>query len=372
VDINNIGTVLELMSDAKVLNSRIRNGRTCIRAFGRKLADGVNPVVDRFAELSRSQVAQERINPVISNCIIQQAREFLLKVGANRALKCDNNVISPQLGNYALPNANNSNMDDSTFYAKYVITDITLQDTVFETSGLFCIGIETHFSGPFLNNAVSPDDNLWNIPPFNGEFNKLPMKDYVLNMLKNEGWENLAATSYVSKITLNRNVEFLDWKIRDNIDSSTLIDAESFEFLNLRVNEMVERASNNDESLKVLFDNGYDELKGEDVVVLHGGICFYGGGKNYSEVIGTNSDLKTFNVNLSILAKGLSPDKFETENDETAFQQGTFLPYAAGTEDFRFMMYTKDGGHNYAAVQKIDSASIVQTAPANPASYVSK
>lgn len=372
-ELNSIGTVLELMSDAKVLNSRVRNGRTCIRAFGRYLGENKNPIVERYAELSRSQVAQERIKPVISNCIIQQAREFLLKVGANRALKCDNNVVSPQLGNYALPGVNNSNMDDSTFYAKYVITDITVQDTVFETSGLFSIGVETHFAGVFLDNAVSPDAPLWNINPFNTVYTY----SRITSILAESKWDDLAATSYASKISFVGNVEFLDWKVKENIDSSTLIEMGSglnVSFLNLRVNKMVEYAARNNSSLDVLFD-AYkkDPAKDELTEVLHGGVCFYGGGKNYSEVVGANVDLMMFNVNLSSLAPSNNPTgEGLTGDDLDAFRQGMFLPYAAGTEDFRFMMYTKDGGHNYEAVQKIDSAAIVQTTPANPASYVSK
>lgn len=372
-ELNNIGTVLELMADAKVLNSRIRNGRTCIRAFGRKLADGVNPVLERFDELSRSQVAQERIQPVISNCIVQQAREFLLKVGANRALKCDNNVISPQLGSYTLPGANNSNINDKTFYDKYVITDITVKDTVFETSGLFSIGVETHFSGVFLDNAVSPDAPLWKINPFNTTFNY----NTITSILGNSKWDDLAATSYASKVTLEGNVEFLDWKVKENIDSSTLIElGMDVSFLKLRVNKMVEYAAINNPSLNVLFDSyKKDPSKEELTQVLHGGICFYGGGKNYSEVVGANSDLISFNVNLSSLAPANNPTGEGLSGDDLdAFRQGMFLPYAAGTDDFRFMMYTNNGGHSYSKVQEMIQNEVVNNivylVPANPADYI--
>ena len=109
--------------------------------------------------------------------------------------------------------------------------------------------------------------------------------------------------------------------------------------------------------------------------MLHGGICFYGGGKNYSEVIVNNQDLLQFNVNLSILAKGLT-DSESNEDDVYAFQQGTFLPYAAGSEDFRFMMYTSNGNHSYSNVQDMIQNEVVNDIvyknPANPASYVSK
>lgn len=381
-ELNNIGTVLELMSDAKILNSRIRNGRTCIRAFGRYLDDEnaegyyandekYNPVVEN--QLGRSQVASERIQPVISNCIIQQAREFLLKVGANRAIKCSTNLISPSLGTYKLPTSSRSNMDDSNFYRDFVITDITVKDTVFETSGLFCIGVETHFSGTFLDNAVSPDAPLWKIDPFDSFYTY----DRITSILSASKWDDLAATSYASKITFEGDVEFLDWKVKENIDSSTLIElGMDVSFLKLRVNKMVEYAATNNSGLRVLFDS-YKKDPDKNVLteVLHGGICFYGGGKNYSEVIGANADLKSFNVNLSLLAPANNPTGEGLSGDDLdAFRQGMFLPYAAGTEDFRFMMYTKDGGHSYSKVQEMIKNGVVNdvvyTTPAVPGEYL--
>ncbi|MBE5748636.1 MAG: hypothetical protein E7344_03285 [Clostridiales bacterium] len=368
-ELNNIGTVLELMSDAKVLNSRIRNGRTCIRAFGRYIDE--NPVVKQ--QLGRAQVAAERISPVISNCIIQQAREFLLKVGANRAIQCSENLISPSLGGYSLPTSSRSNMDDENFYRDFVMTDITVKDTVFETSGLFCIGVETHFAGDFLDNAVSPEAPLWKIDPFDSLFTY----SRITEILAASKWDNLAATSYASKITLEGDVEFLDWKVKENIDSSTLIElGMDVSFLKLRVNKMVEYAAKNNSRLDVLFDSYKKDPESNRLTeVLHGGICFYGGGKNYSEVVGANADLMNFNVNLSSLAPANNPTGEGLSGDDLdAFRQGMFLPYAAGTEDFRFMMYTKNGGHSYSKVQDLIKNGVVNdivyTTPAKPAEYI--
>ena len=366
--LNKVGTVLEIMSDAKVINSRIRNGRTCIRAFGRYLGDGINPVVS--SPLSARVVGEERINPVISNCLVQQAREFLLKIGSNRALnRCGNGIVSPALGNYDLPANGASNVNNPSFYNNYVITDVTVKDTVFETSGLFCIGVESHFAGVFLDNAVSESDPLWSIPPFSTTYNYTT----VSKLLSNSKWDNLAATSYAAKVNLEGDVEFLDWKVKENIDSSTLIEMDSayISFLDLRVSEMVTRAANNDENnaLDDLFDQGFDKVENKEAQVLHGGVCFYGGGKNYSEVLGQNADFKAFNVNLSILSKGL--DATATGNDLDAFRQGKFLPYAAGTEDFRFLMYTNNGGHTYQKVEQMIQQGIVnEIVYSNPASPV--
>ena len=123
------------------------------------------------------------------------------------------------------------------------------------------------------------ESELWDIPPFNnneGDFGYAGLK----GLLNSSGWYDLAATSYASKISLEGQVEFYDWKIKDLIDSSTLIEqyAMTFDFLDLRVNEMIDRIANKVPSLKVLYDIGKN-AKGEDADVLHGGICFYGGGK---------------------------------------------------------------------------------------------
>ena len=146
-------------------------------------------------------------------------------------------------------------------------------------------------------------------------------------------------------------------------------------FLKLRVNKMVEYAAKNNSRLDVLFDSYKKDPESNRLTeVLHGGICFYGGGKNYSEVIGANEDLVKFNVNLSSLAPANNPTGEGLSGDDLdAFRQGMFLPYAAGTEDFRFMMYTKNGGHSYSRVQELIKNGVVNDivykAPAKPADY---
>lgn len=73
---------------------------------------------------------------------------------------------------------------------------------------------------------------------------------------------------------------------------------------------------------------------------VHGGIAFYGGGKNYhildmSQY--TYEAMRQYNVNIGVLAKS---------TDEKLKTQGEMLPYAAGTEDFRFVMF--DATSNYS------------------------
>ena len=83
---------------------------------------------------------------------------------------------------------------------------------------------------------------------------------------------------------------------------------------------------------------------------VHGGIAFFGGGKNYgmadtSALVGER--LSEYSVNLSVLAAGE-----ENSLDNVLYMQGTLLPFAAGEEDFRFMMYSATSGFDAAEQER--------------------
>ncbi|MDE7372439.1 MAG: hypothetical protein K2N18_00050, partial [Clostridia bacterium] len=83
--LNNVGTTLEIMADANITRSRVMNGRTVVRIFGR---DGI----ERDSEVN---AASEKINVTIDGCILQSAREFILKIGTNRHLLGDIENCAP-------------------------------------------------------------------------------------------------------------------------------------------------------------------------------------------------------------------------------------------------------------------------------------
>ncbi|MBQ9716205.1 MAG: hypothetical protein IJV77_07365, partial [Clostridia bacterium] len=328
--LNNVGTVLEVMANCNVQDCRIRNGRTGIRAFGRKTAENVSPVIATEAGIIGA--TNQRIKVSIDGCVVSQAREFLLKAGSNLALDGNEGNLAPSLKKangkeYAVPytTSNLLGEDGEYFYNNYVMTDVTVRDTIFRDSGLFCVGIESHFAGPFLDNAV---------------------KDVVVSgidlqeLLYKAGWYGMASTSLAAVVRLEGDVQFHDWKVLDNIDSSSLIETgdniqEQLAFLNLQIDEMVRKAADvggyND-----LIRTKADPQSNTTKQYVHGGICFYGGGKNYSEVIYSNNytgeKLVDYTINLSVLAKN-------EPSDSPLSQQGRLLPYAAGFESFRFMMF---------------------------------
>ena len=80
--------------------------------------------------------------------------------------------------------------------------------------------------------------------------------------------------------------------------------------------------------------NEYSELyvEKDSKNLINPAIAFYGGGKNYSIIDLTSyegKDYNLYNINLSIL---------KTSDDTNLSSQGTYLPLAAGEEDFRFIM----------------------------------
>ena len=128
-----------------------------------------------------------------------------------------------------------------------------IKDTFFSKSGIFCIGIDTHFSGPMLHK-----------------------NDFFPNI------RNLAATSYASHLTLEGDVRFYDWKKVSSLDSSTLISGLLGTAFN--ISKMIEIVSVGDNIIRNRNEEAY----------VHGGIAFFGGGKNYSTIssIRTSSNQK--------------------------------------------------------------------------------
>ncbi len=318
--LNNMGTTLEIMADATVTNCRIQNGRTVLRAFGRYGIDQSTSV----------DVAQEKINVVIDGCELKNAREFLLKIGTNRYKSGTISNPSPYLVNqdgqaYTKHNSPECDgyLEDDFFVEQYVLNDVTLKDSTLSASGLFTIGVESHFAGEMLTGNP---DALGSFAGFKDLF---------------DGWENLAATSYPAVLRLVGNVVLNDWKNLDSIDSSTLIEVSEIDWLRLDIKEM----------LKAIQQYGTDGATGinefENLIYAkdgkhyaHGGIAFYGGGKNYSLLDTSQYTFEQMNqylVNISTL---------NNENLSSTLQmQGSMLPQAAGLEDFRFVMF--DATSNY-------------------------
>lgn len=311
--LNYVGTTLEIAKSAKLLNSRVSNGRTVVRIFAGGSTMG-NPVVK---DESAFNVQNEKINVHIESCVLSNAREFILKIGSNRALKqvtAKQRFLLDANGDKYLP-YDDSNKTDKYFNDNYLINDVTLKNSVLETSGLFSVGMETHFSGEFLLGGTITT------------------------------WKDCAATSYASALRIVGDVKMLDWKNLSNVDSSTLIEVtgDANPWLSMNVAEMMKEVANvKKECRDIILNVGGTEY-------VHGGIAFYGGGYNYSylDLTRANDETKQFgvyDVNISVL---------ENSKDENIRNQGKMLPMAAGAGDFRFYLYNNKSSRNLSWQESI-------------------
>ena len=312
--LNYVGTTLEIAKSAKLLNCRVSNGRTVVRIFAGGSTMG-SPVVE---DKSAFNVQDEKINVHIESCVLSNAREFILKIGSNRALKQTNEVQRKLLdaNNNPYSPYSESNKTDKYFNDNYLINDVTLKNSVLETSGLFSVGMETHFSGEFLLGGTITT------------------------------WEGCAATSYASALRIVGDVKMLDWKNLSNVDSSTLIEVtgDANDWLSMNVAEMMKEVAKQQpkECGDIILNVGGTEY-------VHGGIAFYGGGYNYSylDLTRANDETKQFgvySVNIDVLA--------DSENEKIK-NQGEMLPQAAGAGDFRFYLYNNKSSRNLSWQENI-------------------
>lgn len=312
--LNYVGTTLEIAKSAKLLNSRVSNGRTVVRIFAGGSTMG-SPVVEVEAAFN---VQDEKINVHIESCVLSNAREFILKIGSNRALKQTNEVqrkLRKEKDNEYYSPYDERNKTDKYFNDNYLINDVTLKNSVLETSGLFSVGMETHFSGEFLYGGTITT------------------------------WEDCAATSYASALRIVGDVKMLDWKNLSNVDSSTLIEVtgDANPWLSMNVAEMMKEVAKVNTACSDII------LKVGETEYVHGGIAFYGGGYNYSylDLTRANDETKQFgvyDVNISVL---------QNSENENIRQQGKMLPSAAGAGDFRFYLYNNKSSRNLSWQENI-------------------
>ena len=328
VELNYIGTTVEVFGDnVTIAYSRLTNGRTVLRAFG-----DIND-------------AAKDIHVTVTNSILAQAREFIMRLGSNQFINAEDpaegQIFSPKNipfpGDYQhdttkLPfkvsNAYNAKKNYYNFTDEqkqaydeaFINTFVTVRNSVFQDSGIFAIGMDSHFAGGMLHNGAGA----------------LPTFSTILGT-----WHDLAKTSYGAKIRFEGEVGLYNWKAIDDVDSSTLIEVKGVVAnsggttiqMELNVKEMIAKAQTAE---------GYDY---KDIVTkhngdkdyVHAGIAFFGGGKNYC-VFDSDSDivnqLAQYSVSLGVVGR-------------------SELQIAAGDENFHFFIFNNKSAFNPAAQESI-------------------
>ena len=145
-------------------------------------------------------------------------------------------------------------------YLSLVKTNLTLENCSMLTSGLFSIGIEGHFAGPAL------DGGRWNSWDFYAQ-----------------GWRELAGTAYPVQLNLKGKVSIYDWKVLENIDSSSLMEGNLFD---IDMSNMIKSVGQKDEFSDII-------TKVDNQNYVHSGIAVFGGGKNYG-IISMDGQIEEF------------------------------------------------------------------------------
>lgn len=282
-----VGTTVEVLGDnVNIEYSRISNGRTVLRAFG--------DILD----------SQKVINLNIKNSVLSCAREFILRIGSNHFVNGTTENPSPYIGEDttktfpAQKSYSQMTSEEKLAYEEaYIKTFVNLKNTIMEDSGLFCVGLDSHFSGAALADGTGIANGLIG------------------------SWHDLAKTSYGAKLTFDGDVRMYDWKVIDNIDSSTLIESlesSSYSDLSFDIRGMVEKIAANTE--KPHLQAIVKKYKDKDYV--HGGIAFFGGGKNYGVFEQKGNQFRAF-------------DEYEISLADVGKE---LLELAAGSESFYFML----------------------------------
>ncbi|MBO8427227.1 MAG: hypothetical protein IAC58_01545 [Firmicutes bacterium] len=344
-----IGTVIEVNGENNTIkNSIIRLGKTLVRAF-------------------------DSDNLLIDNCILSRSGEFSLKIGSNEEIKADqtkeinyeydgqdysfnfdeffsisnsglgaNSLLEEYLGledtginlpsnvlydmlrtlQDALNNTTNIVNNDGTInYA----SEVTVNNTSFEDSGLFSIAFETRFNGPFLFNGLSSSIQS------------------VLSALNSPTPDNIGGTSLPVKLNLTGDTYFYDYKNINNIDVTNLIEENISTYLSGVIGEDVNVTIDNFFPMRpILIDRAteldyiYQDDKNDKY--LNTMIAYYGGGLNLSTLDTSNlneNSLETMSeeINVDLLSES---DKYVSSNRIAQILSRCVL-FAAGFEPFKFI-----------------------------------
>ena len=307
------GTVLEVLGNVDLEYSKVRNGRNVIRAFG---------------DESGSEFVLNITNSILSN-----GRDFIMRTGSNAFVNGSKENPAPSLGdeeysdginyNSRLKYAMLSKDEREKYDSRYIRAYVNIHNSVFENPGILAIGVDSHFASLALMDATD----------LGGAY-KLPAESLA-------AWTNLSKTSYGVKLSLSGDVRLYCWKTLNTVDSSSLIETsnripgvsedfyQQIEFVisdlvrnivkseakfrnaiyNAKVNEAIVNNPQKTwydiwEENKPVSSNSEDKIQNYDMI--HAGIVFFGGGKNYSILDTTeytNVDLSKYEVSLNSAGK---------------------------------------------------------------------
>ena len=344
------GTVVEVNGDdVTIKNSYLSSGRTVLRAFSTK-------------------------NLTVKNSLLEKGREFIAKIGSNEYEKMNfeemmsftyggkdyrmtreeffsggGEINAQEISRQLLMCGLNSEPTYKTLEPLAEILqnalnprsavedengqlifrgDVTFEDTYFYQSGIFSIGVETQFNGPYLYDGS-------------------PVAGALDNLLQGVVYpENIGGISYPTKTVLRGDTRFYDYKTEAQTDIDCLV----YQDVSSLIGEAIGldsffpiKSLFMDESLK----SGYAHIF-EDRTYVSAAIAKYGGGDNYSEIdiSGLNRKEEIERLSLDTFASSmLSSPAGDGRKEMFSFLLGRCVSMAMGFAPFEVLMYNghKDG-----------------------------
>lgn len=353
------GSVIDINGHNNTIkNSIVSNGRNVIRAFS---ADGLN----------------------ISNCIIKNAAQFLLDLGSNNYTEYNENQTVKATYNgktysdefkkfYAQDNVDKGaigildqilntekiydvneinkalnaldqiqngldnisplfNEDEEIVYSD----TINVSQTYFSNSGMFSIGFETLFNGPFLYNSLIPSSIL-----------------SLVSMFKSTPPNKIGGTSTPVKLNIDKTTKFYDWKDIDSVDVSIMIEENISTMLKILAGKDIPLSMEDFFPLRsylkdICLQKGY-LFEDEGKYYLNTKVVSYGGGKNYSKLSIPEEDIDDMDLSNIIsvnLMEGVVQGKYISTIHPYVLLLSKCVCLATGFNPFGFI--TNGKTHDY-------------------------
>ncbi len=334
-----VGTTMDVLgSNVEVRDTYLRNGRVTLRVYS-------SP------------------DFLLDNCYLNNAREFLLKLGNNEVSRPDEftrigldyngiigsgtldellapgkaadrildsivrSIVSPDEAMKAMASIQ-SGLDDVELREGY---GVEVRDSFFERSGLFAIAFESLFNGAYLYSGV---------PSFVQE-----LLDVVMGALQltSVSPHQIGGVSSPVHLKLSGDTRFYDYKSIASIDASCLIYEQISSVLASLGTEGLDFPIDSYFPIKALLSEeaarkGYVYNDGDEAEVL-GAIAFYGGGHNTSTLDVSGLMVNPFGEEVSIdYARACLTGEGLSGGNQYSAYLARCVPLAAGSNPFRFYL----------------------------------
>lgn len=344
-NLNYTGTVLETHgNNITIENSRLANGKHILRSYS-------------------------SMNTKVINCMLSNARNFLLSVGSYEYIPIEDNatqtftnldgtITTSTIGEYLTTNAIGDTIlnafltgefDDKTAMKRALLDiqnalnnpdliqnnykgTIEIVDTLFYRSGIASISIDSMFNGPFLYGGVPS------------------MVHELLTMLVPFVPDHIGGLAYPVKVDISGSTKFYDYKTKDQMDISGLIHENISTFVQ-EAEDIFGVEYNGEITIDSIFPlksylwNQAPKYMSQQQTYINVPIAFYGGAINLSTVNIDTLDMKgylTRSIEVDLLDQYLNLPSGDTlVSVKNAMLKSVTI--VTGYEPFQFICMDESG-----------------------------